>query len=69
MIAENKIYPTSSGDGYPIAKMSVSYLKDTIAFVKKHNINTEYLPALEHQLVLKQGLVFSNIKETNKRKR
>jgi hypothetical protein len=55
-------YPTALGRMFPIDKMSIPYLKSEIARIKRTDLDTEYLPALEAELKKRTIKTFKIIK-------
>lgn len=55
-------FPTALGRMFPISNMSIPYLKSEIARIKKTDLDTEYLPALEAELKRRTIKTFKSLK-------
>ena len=53
--------PASNGVMFPIKNMSVSYLRNKIAYIKRTERQLEYLEELEYQLKIKTLPIFNSL--------
>lgn len=57
-----KHFPTALGRMFPINRMSIPYLNSEIARIKRTELDTEYLPALEAELKRRTIKTFKTLK-------